>query len=130
MNDELERIFDEALGLLEAQLWRGNIPELHNVLEQAAMRSESHRIEVQAIEAVVRESGLPPLTAAAVQPDLAVPPTVNPAPDAAGLLRPLAVQVAELEARAIQAALAAHKGNKVAAAKALGIARATLYGRL
>lgn len=120
----------EALGLLEAQLWRGNIRELRNVLEQAAMRSESHRIEVQAIEAVLRESGLPPLTAAAVQPDLAVPPTVNPAPDAAGLLRPLAVQVAELEARAIQAALAAHKGNKVAAAKALGIARATLYGRL
>ena len=120
----------EALGLLEAQLWRGNIRELRNVLEQAAMRSESHRIEVQAIEAVLRESGLPPLTAAAVQPDLAVPPTVNPAPDAAGLLRPLAVQVAELEARAIQATLAAHKGNKVAAAKALGIARATLYGRL
>lgn len=120
----------QALAVLEAQLWRGNIRELRNVLEQAAMRSESPRIEEHAVEAVLRESGLLPLTAVAVQPDPAVPPTADPAPDAAGLLRPLAEQVAELEARAIQAALAAHKGNKVAAAKALGIARATLYGRL
>ena len=38
--------------------------------------------------------------------------------------------VAELEARAIQAALAATGGNKVAAARRLGIARATLYEKL
>jgi DNA-binding NtrC family response regulator len=46
------------------------------------------------------------------------------------LQRPLPTLVAELEARAIQAALAATGGNKVAAARRLGIARATLYEKL
>jgi DNA-binding NtrC family response regulator len=45
-------------------------------------------------------------------------------------LRPLAEQVAELEQRAIAAALKAHGGNKQATARQLGISRATLYGRL
>jgi DNA-binding NtrC family response regulator len=42
----------------------------------------------------------------------------------------LAQQVAELEQRAIQAALRACRGNKAAAAKMLGMARATLYARI
>jgi len=46
------------------------------------------------------------------------------------LLRPLAEQVAEVEQRAIAAALRASGGNKQAAARALGISRATLYERL
>jgi DNA-binding NtrC family response regulator len=45
-------------------------------------------------------------------------------------LRPLAEQVAELEREAIEAALAATSGNKLAAAKLLGISRAKLYERL
>ena len=48
----------------------------------------------------------------------------------AALLRPLAEQVAEVEQRAIAAALRASGGNKQAAARALGISRATLYERL
>jgi DNA-binding NtrC family response regulator len=46
------------------------------------------------------------------------------------LLRPLAEQVAELEQRAIRAALQATGGNKLAVARMLKISRATLYGRL
>jgi DNA-binding NtrC family response regulator len=45
-------------------------------------------------------------------------------------LRPLAEQVAEVERQAIDAALAATGGNKLAAAKLLGISRAKLYERL
>ena len=45
-------------------------------------------------------------------------------------LAPLAEQVARLERRAIAAALAATGGNKVAAARMLGISRAKLYERL
>ena len=45
-------------------------------------------------------------------------------------IQPLAQAVAALEARAIREALAATGGNKQAAARLLGIARATLYERL
>ena len=115
-----------ALAILSAQLWRGNIRELRNVLEQAMMRSESHRITALQLQAVLRESGI-------LQID-ALPTAVNLAesvlPGAEKLIRPLAEQVAELEHQAIAAAMASSGGNKVLAAKMLGISRATLYGRL
>ena len=43
---------------------------------------------------------------------------------------PEAEQVAELEQRAIAAAMQTTGGNKLAAARLLGISRATLYERL
>ena len=99
------------------------------------MRSDSNRIEVEALEAVLREGGMTPL-AVAVPSVAEIPRPV--APDSFGaalphpdsLLRPLDVQVAELEARVIAATLQACKGNKLAAAKQLGISRAKLYDRL
>ncbi|HVZ43482.1 MAG TPA: sigma 54-interacting transcriptional regulator [Ramlibacter sp.] len=113
----------DAMAMLRAQTWRGNTRELRNVLEQAAMRGDSHRIGTTELEAVLRETGierLPPL-----------PPAPRaPAADAKDLLRPLGEQVAELERQAIQAALAATGGNKLAAARLLGISRAKLYERL
>ena len=48
----------------------------------------------------------------------------------AALLRPLDQQVAELEQRAIAAAMAATGGNKLATSRLLGISRATLYEKL
>ena len=44
----------DAIALLAAQAWRGNIRELRNVLEQAAMRRDSQHIDVRAIEEVLR----------------------------------------------------------------------------
>ncbi len=111
----------DALALLMGQPWRGNIRELRNVLEQAVMRSESPAIGAAQLTSILRETGVEP----------AAP--LEPAPEAPGdaaLLRPLAEQVAELEQRAIAAALAASGGNKLAAARRLRISRATLYGRL
>jgi transcriptional regulator with PAS, ATPase and Fis domain len=126
----------QALALLEAQPWRGNIRELRNVLEQAAMRSDSQRIEVEQLEAVLRESGVQHIAVAAAQEQEPQAPgheaslSAPPPKDKAALLRPLSEQVAELEQQAIAAALEAHRGNKAAAAKTLGMARATLYARL
>lgn len=115
----------ESLSLLATQVWRGNIRELRNVLEQAMMRSESHRIPVAQLQAVLHDSGstrLAPEPQASVAA-VALQPT-------AGSVRPLAEQVAELERQAIASAMTAARGNKAAAAKMLGISRATLYGRL
>lgn len=111
-----------AVALLAAQQWRGNIRELRNVLEQAALSADSDRLDAGQMEALLRQSGL-----AQIQP--ALPPEPAP-PDASALLRPLAEQVAELEQRAIAAAMQTTGGNKLAAARLLGISRATLYERL
>lgn len=115
----------EALSLLATQVWRGNIRELRNVLEQAMMRSESHRIPVTQLQAVLRDSGSTQLALEhqASVAEVVLQPT-------AGSVRPLAEQVAELERQAIASAMTAARGNKAAAAKMLGISRATLYGRL
>ncbi len=112
----------DALDLLAAQRWRGNVRELRNVLEQASLLGDSSRIDGARIARVLRETGIEQL-----EVPLPLAPAVAEADDP---LRPLAEQVAALERRAIAAALQACGGNKVAAARMLGISRATLYERL
>ena len=116
-------LLPDAMALLAAQQWRGNIRELRNVLEQLAMRSDTERIDAAQLKVVLHESGLAQV--ATVQPSA---DDASAAPQA--LLRPLAEQVARLEQRAIAAALQATQGNKLAASRMLGISRATLYERL
>ncbi len=115
----------DALALLMGQPWRGNIRELRNVLEQAAMRSDSHSVDAGSLRSILREAGLEP--AAPVDEASTIGAGSNGPDD---LLRPLAVQVAELERRAIAAAMETSGGNKMATARLLGISRATLYQRL
>ena len=114
-----------ALELMCAQTWRGNIRELRNVLEQAAMRSDSATVEADLVAQVLRESGVEQLITPTPAMDGAVA-----TPNAAALLRPLDQQVRELEREAIRCALDHCHGNKQAAARLLGISRATLYQRL
>ena len=125
----LPELSAEALEVLCAQNWRGNIRELRNVLEQTAMRSDSQRIDVAALEQVLRESGIEQIAPAARSPALARAESAA-ADGSAPQLRPLAEQLAEVERQAISAALTATGGNKLAAARLLGMSRATLYARL
>ena len=113
----------EAVALLQAQVWRGNIRELRNVLEQVALRTDDHHIDAPTLAAVLRSAGLE---------QLAVPKAVaaTASPPAGDLLRPLAEQVAELERRAMRAALAQTGGNRAAAARLLGMSRASFYDKL
>jgi len=128
----------EALDRLAAHDWPGNIRELRNVLEQAALMTDEpvlqpHDLARALVPAQAPEGGAPVLPTA-----LPIPASVAPlAPVAAeatapptATIQPLAQAIAELEARAIRQALAATGGNKLAAARLLGIARATLYERL
>ena len=116
---------NDALALLSAQTWRGNIRELRNVLEQAAMRSDSNLILPSQLEAVLHEAGVVQV-AAAIAPVIVPPPATR----VATVVRPLAEQVAELERQVIAQAMTTVRGNKVAAAKMLGISRAKLYSCL
>jgi transcriptional regulator with PAS, ATPase and Fis domain len=115
----------DALALLSAQSWRGNIRELRNVLEQAVMRCDSVSIGRAQFEEVLRDAGIEQIA----------PVSLSAFFDAAGLagadlLRPLAEQVAQVERQAIAAAMSATQGNKLAASRLLGISRAKLYERL
>ncbi len=115
-----------ALALLAAQPWRGNIRELRNVLEQLSLRSDSPQIGAALVEQVLREAGQEHIEPAAILP---VPKSIAvAAPDVD--LRPLPQRIAELERQAIAAALAHTGGNRAAAARLLGISRASLYDKL
>jgi transcriptional regulator with PAS, ATPase and Fis domain len=114
----------EALELLSAQPWPGNIRELRNVLEQAALMTDDLVLEPRHFQAAS------PMAPASAQAPAGAPTAPAAGRPAAGLLRPLAEQVAEVERAAITAALQATGGNRLAAARLLGISRAAFYDRL
>ncbi|WP_341923297.1 sigma 54-interacting transcriptional regulator [Polaromonas sp. YR568] len=122
--DRQPELAPDALALLSAQTWRGNIRELRNVLEQAVMRSDSLNIGRAQFEEVLKEAGIERIA------PLPLAEFGNGADSASDPLRPLAEQVAQVERRAIAAAMAATGGNKLAASRLLGISRAKLYERL
>jgi transcriptional regulator with PAS, ATPase and Fis domain len=105
----------DAMELLARHGWPGNIRELRNVLEQAALMTDE--LVLSARHLSLQQRGAIPAAA--------LPVSAEPVP-----IRPLPQAIAELELRAIRDALVVTGGNKVAAAKLLGISRATLYEKL
>jgi transcriptional regulator with PAS, ATPase and Fis domain len=117
----------QAVALLSAQHWRGNVRELRNVLEQLLLRSDTGVVDAAEVALVLRDSGLSQITPV---PTARVPVLPTRPQDADAWLAPLAEQVEALERLAVAKALEATQGNKVAAAKLLGVSRAKLYLRL
>jgi transcriptional regulator with PAS, ATPase and Fis domain len=91
-----------AMAALCRHDWPGNVRELRNVLERAAIVCEGPFIDVEHLSLSVTED-VPPLSST----DLGI-----------------------LERQAIEQALREVRGNKVRAAKQLGITRTQLYNRL
>jgi len=94
---------DEAKVLLQDYAWPGNIRELQNVIERAAILCREDQIAPSHLH----------LSTAPTESSSAAPRTLH-----------------ELEREAILAALAAHGGNRRRAAEQLGIGLRTLYARL
>jgi DNA-binding NtrC family response regulator len=93
-----------ALQALVGYHWPGNIREMANVLERAQILAENHLITVDDLPEAIVESA-PPASA----------PDADPR------------HLREVERRHVQHVLNEEKGNKVHAAKALGISRRALY---
>jgi DNA-binding NtrC family response regulator len=98
------RLDPAALAALERYDWPGNVRELVNVLERAQILAEDHRITLDDLPETLH-SAVPAAPSEAVDP----------------------LNLAELEKQTVRAALAQTKGNKVHAARALGISRRALY---
>jgi transcriptional regulator with PAS, ATPase and Fis domain len=105
-------LMPSALAALAVHRWPGNIRELRNALEQAAMLTDNPRLSAEDFAQVLPG------------------PVVRDERRKVTQLRPLPQLIAELERTSIQSALAATGGNKVSAARMLGISRATLYEKL
>jgi DNA-binding NtrC family response regulator len=103
-------ISDEALKTLMAYEWPGNVRELENCLDRACALSSGPVLQVADLPSPIQNSQLN------VPPEVAQGPKIMP--------------IAEIERTAILRAIDQLKGDKLAAARLLGIGKTTLYRKL
>jgi len=103
----VDRIGEDAMGLLMDYSWPGNVRELENCIERAVVLAKG-----------------PSITAAEM------PPSVRALQQKEGLRLPVGITLEDLEREAILRTLAHCNGNRAAAAKMLGLAERTLYRKL
>ncbi|GHG81901.1 sigma 54-interacting transcriptional regulator [Comamonas sp. JC664] len=116
-----------AMARLATHRWPGNVRELKTVLRLALVRASG--APLLDVDALPPSLGSTPVTmpqvAAPRPPSAVTAPEATPSPRTDG--GPSARPLRELEAHAIQEALALSGGNVAQAARRLGIARSTLY---
>src|SRR5205807_5725027 len=105
VDDDDFQIDADALDALCHYDWPGNVRELANVLERAQILAENNLITLDDLPENMQVMMPPPAQASSADP----------------------LNLAETERRTVWAALEQAKGNKVQAAKALGISRRSLY---
>ncbi|MDE3257342.1 MAG: sigma-54 dependent transcriptional regulator [Gemmatimonadota bacterium] len=109
---------DDALAALEVYAWPGNIRELRNVVQGAAIMAEGEIIRCCDLPRKVRAASAGAPTASELNPSISVDePT-------------LAAATATLERKLIAQALATNNGNRTRSAKRLGINRKTLLSKI
>jgi transcriptional regulator with GAF, ATPase, and Fis domain len=114
------QIEDDALAVLKAYPWPGNIRELENAIQRAVVVAEGAEVTVDDLPAeIVRAARARPSGVPAEQPN-GIP---------AGLQAEREQRDRHERERLVRA-LAAAGGNKACAARALGLARSTLVSRL
>lgn len=106
------KLDDEAIATLQARSWPGNIRELGNCLERAAILADDEYVRAEDVDDLFFARGTPKRE----------PST----PDDSGAARTLA----DLEREAIMQALDRNDGNRKRAAEDLGIGTRTLYDKL
>ena len=116
----------EAIAVLRAQSWPGNVRQLQNFVERLVVLSDGLTIGARDVERELGRQVAPALGPAPEQG--AVPPA--PAAPGAGEPGTLEGQRKQAEKQALMAALTQAKDNRTLAAKLLGISRRTLYNKL
>ncbi|MDF1615453.1 sigma-54 interaction domain-containing protein [Desulfurivibrio dismutans] len=136
--DQPVELDPEAMGMLMAHDWPGNIRELQNVVERALLLAEEGRLTPAHLPAPLRRGGtaagglpsaggeVPPASALAAGADPGGGAVIGEAAPAASLDETLAA----LEKRLLTEALAQSGGIQVKAAHLLGIKERSLHHRL
>jgi two-component system response regulator FlrC len=122
------RLAEDALQLLESHSWPGNIRELENVIERAAITAQAGVIQARdiAIQSSARASQLGEALAEA---SIAMSGQVQGAAPAGGGWKP-GTTLDDIEKNVILEALRYHQGNRTHTARALGISIRTLRNKL
>jgi transcriptional regulator with GAF, ATPase, and Fis domain len=143
----IERLTPEALALLQSYLWPGNIRELRNVLERVFIETQAEVIGARAFSEWIRErrdfspGEWGPQTTMARKTSALAPPWPLPSERHLLTMTPPFIEVdlvpekasrrstrpADLDKGDIRNAYRAADGNLAAAARLLGVHRATLY---
>ncbi|MBE2249091.1 MAG: sigma-54-dependent Fis family transcriptional regulator [Myxococcus sp.] len=108
----------EALKLLAAQPWPGNVRQLQNFLERLVVLSSADALGAADVQRELGRAGAPTTSAAPV------------AAPASGTAASLDDRRKDAERVAVQQALDQARGNRALAARLLGVSRRTLYYKL
>jgi len=118
----------DAIELLRAQRWPGNVRQLQNFVERLVVLSDGPQIDVADVQRELQQqtvtfstqttgsAGIPPRDGALRSPERQQPS--------------LEQELREAERQALRRALERTNGNRTHAARVLGVSRATLYKKL
>jgi transcriptional regulator of acetoin/glycerol metabolism len=113
LNRPVPHFDGKVLDLFRAYSWPGNVRELRNVIENMILLGDSSELQIEDVPVEVRRQVTPPVAALTLEQSSSASPKLK-----------------QNERAAIESALAKTGGKLTAAAKLLGIARATLYRKL
>jgi len=125
LGKKVERLDDDAMQVLQAYAWPGNIRELENLMERSVLFADGPVITASALPDVLREKGSagPPIAGVGPLGALA-------APSGASMKEIVRHAQAELERELIARALEETGGNVTRAAKRLQISRKSLQVKM
>jgi transcriptional regulator with PAS, ATPase and Fis domain len=125
LNRRVEGISDEALAVLQAYSWPGNIRELENMMERTILFTDGPTILLKDLPDALRQGGGAPVPPGA--PTTAQAEAVSGETGLKGIVR---MKSAELEKDLITKALEETGGNVTRAAKLLQISRKSLQTKM
>lgn len=114
------RVSDEMLRVLMDYDWPGNVRELEHTIDRACAYCSGTTLQLGDSSSPILEYY------ANSRPKIAAPPLLNDT----SLAAPMIMSLADMERQAILAALRELQGDKLAAAKLLGIGKTTMYRKL
>jgi DNA-binding NtrC family response regulator len=122
LNKKIEGISDEALALLQAHAWPGNIRELENLMERVLLFADGPKIAAKDLPDHIRQ--------AVVETPAAASATADGTPAETGLKDIVRMKAAALEKDLIAKALEETGGNVTRAARLLQISRKSLQTKM